>query len=311
MKLSELVAFRNHLKAWSIKDAQRTAELDLENIMHLIETRPGQFGTTTQMLNQNLEQVRLSYSHFDQTIQQLKQQIDSAIEIAEKTYFRESYTLYESMVHETTDYILDRRASVSPDSMNTMRARLQYYADWRYPGMIIRPGREDFIEDLVAYDPLYVVDINRELLAPGIERFHEDYQRRIRPYIIEEVQYHHILEKIPNNQFGLVFAYNYFNFRPLEVIKQYLAEVYHKLRPGGTFIMTFNDCDRDKAVMLCENHFCCYTPGMLIRELAQTLGYEIVFSFDDNGPSTWLELKKPGQLQSIRGGQTLAKIINK
>jgi hypothetical protein len=103
----------------------------------------------------------------------------------------------------------------------------------------------------------------------------------------------------------------FFNFRPFEVLKKYLTEIYQKLRPGGMFVLTFNDCDRDKGVMLVEQHFCCYTPGYLIRELAQSLGYEILFSWTDQGPTTWLELRKPGEFESLRGGQSLAKILPK
>ena len=75
--------------------------------------------------------------------------------------------------------------------------------------------------------------------------------------------------------------------------------------------MTFNDCDRAKAVILVEQHYCCYTPGYLVRELAQSLGYEIAFAWTDQGPSTWLELRRTGEQPSLRGGQALAKILPK
>jgi hypothetical protein len=63
--------------------------------------------------------------------------------------------------------------------------------------------------------------------------------------------------------------------------------------------------------MLVEQKYCCYTPGHLIMQLAQTLGFEIVFKWSDEGPWTWLELQRPGELTSVRGGQALAKIIPK
>ena len=141
--------------------------------------------------------------------------------------------------------------------------------------------------------------------------FNEQYQNRLRTYTINERQDTAVLNKLPDGQFGLVFAYNFFNFKPFEVIKKYFAEIYQKLRPGGIFALTFNDCDRDKGVMLVEQHFCCYTPGYLVRELAQSIGFEIVFSWTDGGPTTWLELRKPGEFESLRGGQALAKVIPK
>ena len=164
---------------------------------------------------------------------------------------------------------------------------------------------------MVGLDPLYLVDTHYDLLTPCMEKYPEAYQRRLRPYVINERATVPILHKIPDNQFGACLVYNFFNFRPLEVIKRYLEEILQKLRPGGTLIMTINDCDRDKGVMLVEQHYTCYTPGYLIINLAQSLGYELVIKWHDDGPSTWIELKRPGDLTSLRGGQTLAKIMPK
>jgi hypothetical protein len=75
--------------------------------------------------------------------------------------------------------------------------------------------------------------------------------------------------------------------------------------------MTFNDCDYWQGVALVERYYSCYTPGFLVKELATSLGYEIEFSYNNNTNITWLELKKPGKLQSLRGGQTLAKTVVK
>jgi SAM-dependent methyltransferase len=158
---------------------------------------------------------------------------------------------------------------------------------------------------------LYLVDESHDLLQPAVSQFNEQYQQRLRTYAINERSGEEILGGLPNGQFGLVLAYNFFNFRPFEVIRTYLAEIYQKLRPGGMLAMTFNDCDKTKGVMLVEQHFCCYTPGYLVRELAQSLGFQVAFSWSDQGPTTWVELQKPGNFVSLRGGQALAKIIPK
>jgi hypothetical protein len=177
--------------------------------------------------------------------------------------------------------------------------------------MIIRPGVEKFIEDMVGFDPLYLIDQEHDLLMPAFNRFPEEYQRRLRMYTVKENVDSEILDKIPHSQFGFCLTYNFFEFKPFEIVRKYMTEVYQKLKPGGTFIMTFNDCDRDKAVKLVEQRYACYTPGSLVRELASTIGYTQNFSWDNDGPTTWLELRKPGTLTSLRGGQTLAKIIKK
>jgi hypothetical protein len=54
-----------------------------------------------------------------------------------------------------------------------------------------------------------------------------------------------------------------------------------------------------------------YTPGSLVRAWANYLGFEEVFCHATGGPSVWIEFQKPGQSTSLRGGQSLAKILPK
>lgn len=312
MKLSELVAFRNQLNKMTSLEVQHTADVSLNKITHLVETQSTQFANFTNELATRRAEINQSYQNFEHQLIQLKTEIAKLIEIAEKPWFQESYRLYEEeMVHETVEYILNRRPVLTSEIETTLRSRLMNYTDWRYPGMIIRPGRETFIQDMVSYDPLYLVDLDRELLTPAISQFPDPYQQRLRPYVITERGDEPILNKLPNGQFGICLVYNFFNFRPFEVIRHYLTEIYDKLKPGGTLIMTINDCDSEKAVDLVERHFACYTPGYLIKNLAESVGYQQIFTWNDGGPTTWLELRKPGQITSLKGGQSLAKILSK
>lgn len=312
MKLSELVNYRTQLEAASVGPIKRSSDAEIERITHLVENQPTQIAEFAKQLQQKRQDIQQAFTNFDNDLQDLKSQLKQLIETTEKPWFAESYKLYEEgMAHETAEYILNRRPSISAETEQFYRTRIVRYNSWQHPAMIIRPGRETYINELLATDPLYLVDENHDLLLPALSLFNEQYQNRLRTYTINERQGQEILGKLPNGQFGLVFAYNFFNFRPFEVLKKYFAEIYEKLRPGGVLAMTFNDCDRDKGVMLVEQHFCCYTPGYLVKELAQSLGYEIAFSWTDQGPSTWLELKKPGEFESLRGGQALAKVIPK
>jgi hypothetical protein len=164
---------------------------------------------------------------------------------------------------------------------------------------------------MVGFDPLYLVDIRYELFQPSLDKFNSLYQNRLRTHIVTENLNEDILTNIPNNQFGFCLAYDYLNYRPFEIIKKYLIEMYQKLKSGGTFILTFNDCDKASAVELAEKNERPYTPGNLIKSLAISLGYEIVFTDTTDEASTWLELRKSGTLTSLRGGQTLARILPK
>ncbi len=312
MKLSTLVAFRNNLKQLSSVEIQRESDINLRTIIHVANEQPLPLSNFSQSLISAQADINSSYEKFEDQLNQLKKEVANQIEIAEKPWFQESYRLYEEeMVNETVEYILNRRPELTYESEMMLKSRLMNYTDWKCPGMIIRPGRENFIQQMVSYDPLYLIDQDRDLLTPAMTQFPELYQQRLRPYTINEHDTHPILHKIPQGQFGICLVYNFFNFRPLEVIKQYLEEIYTKLKPGGTLIMTINDCDNEKAVDLVERHFACYTPGYLIKNLAQNIGYKLTFSWDDGVPMTWLELQRPGQVTSLKGGQTLAKRVAK
>jgi SAM-dependent methyltransferase len=307
MKLSELVAYRNQLDALSSVHPLKNVNLELDKILHLVGTQPE---LMTHDLDSQYANIQQAFVKFEDDLNNLKSQLKQKIETAERPWFQESYTLYEGELMQVAESVLELR---KPNTLDTtpFQTRLSQYANWKYPALIIRPGLETFIENMVAYDPLYLVDLSHDYLTPAMNKFNEQYQNRLRPYVVSEALDQDILVKLPNDQFGMCLAYNYFNFRPFEILKKYLAEIYQKLKPGGILAFTFNDCDRPSAVRLVENYYCCYTPGYLVRELAVSMGYEIVYSWNDPGPTTWLELKKPGELTSLKGGQTLAKIVPK
>jgi hypothetical protein len=312
MKLSELIAFRNQLELLSISSTKIAVDQDLNLTRHLMHNYPHAFSELTQQLDQQRDNIQQQLDVFGSLLDQVKHEIKLVIAEQEKPWFAESYRLYEQeMPSETNEYILNRREELSEEAQDFLLRRLENYTDWRFPGMIIRPGREKFTRGIVANDPLYLIDQHYDLLLPAMEEFPEAYQRRLRTYVVNEREIDPILHKIPNSQFGLCLVYNFFNFRPFEIIKQWLLEIQTKLRPGGVLIMTINDCDREKAVMLVESHFACYTPGYLILDMVKSLGFEVLSTWHNNGPMTWIELRNPGQLTSLRGGQTLAKIVAK
>jgi len=310
MKLSELVDYYNQLDQMDLNPECGDATRHLDSIAHVIANHHLQIGDRTAVLEADLAGIKESIQRFENTISDLKHNVQTQITAQEPAYFQESLRLHEQeMCFDTTEYILNRKLGIDDDSNILLRTRLKSYGDWRVPGMIIRPGRETFIEDMVPLDPLYLVDHTQDLLDPSMSKFTIEYRRRLRPYIISDWHMHKILSDLPDNQFGLVFAYNYFNYKPLELIKRYLDEILEKLRPGGAFVMTYNNCDRSHAVALAEQKFMCYTPGRHIQKYAESIGFEIVYNHTGAGDLTWIELRKPGKITSLRGGQTLGKIM--
>ena len=312
MKLSELVALKNQLDSMSMSTTKKQVDQDLNGVCHALNTYADEFSQLIQQLDTQKNHVQKQLDTYGNLIDTVRQQVNQKIRDQEKSWFEESYRLYEHETPtETTEYILNRREIFTPETQQILLRRLENYVGWRFPGMIIRPGLENFVRGMVANDPLYLIDQHRDLLKPAVEKFNQAYQNRLRTYVVDERGSDPILAKIPDAQFGLCLVYNFFNFRPFEIIKQWLWEIQVKLRPGGILIMTINDCDREKAVRLVESHFACYTPGYLILDMVQSMGFEVLSTWNNDGPMTWIELRKPGELTTVRGGQTLAKVISK
>jgi hypothetical protein len=273
------------------------------------------FGQGLIEKNQSLQQA---FSNFEQQLLVLKREVQKQIEHEGNTWLQRSYQLYEKQLNE--------RLAQSPDALKlhrnkptridaevekTLKTRVASYCDWHHPAMIFHPMLEPFTQEMVGADPLYLVDESHYLLEPTLSQFNQTYQHRLRPYVIDESVDQPILGQLPDGQFGFCLAYNYMDYKPFEIIKKYIDELYQKLLPGGTLAFTFNDCDRYQAMQAVEQEITSYTPGSLIRGWAKYVGFEEVFCLEDNGPWSWIELRKPGQLTSLRGGQSLAKILPK
>ena len=322
MKLSELVYYYNQLEVLSSVPAQTEAGRSLDEITQRIQEQPLPVLELFKLqFQQQQHEIDQQFDRYCELLDQAKKQVKDQVSRTETAMFQQSYQVYEqekkqfAQATETRQehyqQILDRLPEVQEQTQQIYLSRILRYSDWHHAAMILHPGRADFIHHMVDHDPLYIIDESRELLQPAMDQFNTAYQQRLRTYVIDEQEDTAILAKVPDNQFGLCLVYNFFNFKPFEVVKQYLVEIYSKLAPGGVLMMTINDCDNYKAVILVEQFFGCYTPGNLICGVATSIGFEKVFSWNDGGPSTWLEFKKPGHLNSIKGEQTLAKIMPK
>lgn len=331
-KLSDLVNFYNHLCALTALDAKEDTNKELQKI--------------TQLSNDSeLDFLRLQlldmFNHFENHFNLIKERVKSQIREDERAYLQDSYKFYEQTqsfrnlwfnmefdnelsedekdrpklkeenVQRQIESILNSRLDLSDTAQEYIKNRILFYSSWQKTTMIIRPALEQWIQILVSNDPLYLVDDSYDLLKPAMSQFNSLYQSRLRPYTIREDQDQDIFWQLPDNQFGVVLAYNYFNHKPFEIIRQYLTEIYSKIRAGGTLLMTYNDCDRWEGVKAVEHFSGLYTPGFLILDFAKSLGFEQGITWHENGPWTWVEFHKPGEWNSLRGGQTLAKILPK
>lgn len=319
MKLSDLVAYRDDIAQHSVaKDASRMFKTVQDLINDVNANRVSEahdkirFGEGTY-----LEQALEDNALLEQTVNDVQQnlefyleQLDIAIVEQGEQYLRDSRDHFDQgWKLDDVNVILDRKLEYTKELADKLRSRLSVYADWRYPGLCVGPMRSEFTDELISNDPLYVCDIDEQLLTPFLEEQNDVYRHRVRPYVIQHWDWNRKLFKdLPNGQFGLVFIANYFEYKPLEGIKSILTEVHDLLRPGGTCMFTFNDCDNYQNIKLCEVGFKSYTPGNMLMEVAKELGYKITYKHDHAYGFGWMEITKRGSLRTRKGGQVLAKV---
>lgn len=312
MKLSEIIAYKNLLDEMTPLNSAPSVHDILNPILTVVKNKDIQFEYLTQQLQDHYRYVHKSLNDFENTIEDIKISIQKIVEQTESLYYKNSTEFYFSdSLNELPEYILDRKLPVFDEVIGKLVSRIKLHNDWKHAGLIIRPGHENWITHLVGCDPLYLVDYSKELLEPAVLRFNDQYQRRLRTYTIEESLDKPIFDCIPDAQLGICLVWNFFNYKPIEIIELYLKELFGKLKPGGTLAMTFNNCDRAEGTELFEKHFMSYTPGREVVSMAEKLGYQVTFNFRTDSSNTWLELQRPGELSSIKGGQALAKILYK
>jgi hypothetical protein len=311
MKLSDTVARLNLFDSLDVASECATAMGTLNHIAYVVTEHAKPYQPASNDIIKTHNELINNITKFSAQVESLKQELQTDIAQQEQEYLTKSLQVYREMRYGTADAVLNRRMRIDDDDDLMLRSRLRNLTDWRLPGMIIRPGVETYIEEMVPLDPLYVVDHDPELMSPAISKFTPEYQRRLCEYVIDDWADGPVLDKLPDNQFGTIFAYHYFNHKPMPIICKFLTEFYQKLRPGGSVLMTYNNCDRAHGVIRAEHTWMSYTPKRLIEQHAIKTGFELTNSYDGKGDVSWLEFRKPGNIVSLRGGQTLAKIVAK
>lgn len=312
MKLSEIVSYLNHLDSLSSRPQAHEFVNKILAMINNVQLSTVQIPGAVEQLTQARLQVSKAVEQFEQEFSQLRQQVQHLIEQREPEYFQNSQDLYNTGYrNDSPEHIKNRRITVDPVTEMLIQNRLKLYTSWRHPALIIRPAHALGVQDLVACDPMYFADTNGKLLELTESWFTPEYQRRLRRYVIDEYSDRPQLADFPQGQFGLIYAYHFFEYRPWPVLEQYLTQCLNLLRPGGVVAFTYNNCDLWRRVGMVEHYSACYTPGRLVKNLIHKLGFETVYEHNDQTNTSWLELQRPGKYSSIRGGQVLASVLQR
>lgn len=309
MKLSDLVQFLNYLDQYDLTETHTNSLAPIDAIASMIQKSDCLDQFSKDPVMQSLDQVDTAVQNFSNTVQSLKNNIMQQINDLEKPLFAASTHQFNTATNdEGFKYICGRKTVLVGVAQDCFEQRLKIHSSWQHPGLVFRPIHLSAFREIVSLDPMYLVDTNEALLSLVTEELTDRYKKRIRNYVMKQHSTGRILERLPNHQFGLIAAQDFLNYKPIEFINKLIGEIFYLLKPGGAFVFTYNDCDYSGAVKLAEQGFACYTPGRLIKQHAIKLGFDINYEFNAINGTGILELGKPGQKTSLRGGQTLAVI---
>ena len=309
-KLSDLVDIRNKaeelLHTENIRQEIRAHSQVVEKILDY----PGPHVSHAKIITNDTVQLLRQLDNIKASVEQMCRDLDLEISNITESYFKRGYKINGSYATNRTTVEVERESRemfLHAETKNTILSVIGKYADWQYPGLEIGPGDGQWTDSLVACEPLYLVDIHREFLDSTVSKFNEKYRNKIRTYVTKETE----LRLLPKEQFGFVFSWNVFNFLTLDLIEQYLTEVYQILRPGGVFMFSYNNVDRPAAAALVEIGFMSYVPRRLLLEKIKEHGYEIIQTADLDETVSWVEIRKPGTLKTIKAQPIVGYVCQK
>ncbi len=314
MKLSELVKLRNDLTQLSFV-ASRMALEEVDRHLSSIHDASLRHDYKDQLskILKVVDYVENELFVTENQIPEIIKQID--LELIERTneYLDTGYSINGIPFCHSMSVECERTIKLLP-MHNETRAevivRSRKYTDWRYPALEIGPGDGTWTEHLIAGDPLYIADVHREFLDNTLNKFNPVYKNRVRPYLIGADGISDTdLSALPQNQFGFIFAWNVFNYFPLNYTKLMLDQCMKLLRPGGVMMFSFNNCDIVRCAEYAENGLASWMPQTLLVNTCKELGFEVITVASIEETVNWIEIKKPGELKTVKAHQVLGEIV--
>jgi SAM-dependent methyltransferase len=305
MKLNELVRLRNQL-AGALDSSILNLELEknCSRLLNLASDIDPVIASSIINLAKDHQDIALLYQRDHDQLTNLLSVIQEQINQLATKFFEENYQL-ELRYLDPESIRNTRVLKHDPEFEKILTQRINLYSNWQYPALEIGCRDGEWTKLLVASDPLYIADVYDEFLSSAVQQFPPLFQGRVRKYLIHDF---YKIPNLPKNQLGLIFSYNFFNYLSVDSIKQFLIQAMEWLRPGGTIIFTYNNADLPAAAAYAENYFMTYVPESILVPMAESIGFETVYLHNCEPAYSIIELQKPGELRSIKVGQTAGEI---
>jgi phospholipid N-methyltransferase len=317
MKISELVRIKEQLLRFKSPTFSTFIESKFKETSIYVDNMLSSFvfGDIKNNLARQLTRLDSHIKQTDELIANLIQYVEKLIEEKVKEFYKSGYLINgveftsETDVHNERQY---RTVICNEDVRQIIITDIRNHTNSKYPALEIGPGDGQWTEYMVAGDPLYIVDIHPEFIESTKSKFPIEYQRRLRSYLLGwNGLPKDDLSILPQNQFGFIFAWQVFDFFPLDKTKLYLEQCFNLLRPGGVMMFSYNDCEFSAASVYAEIGFKSWMTKTLLTKTCKEVGLEIVDTKDSLSGFHWIKIKKPGELKTVKSGQSMGEIIHR
>lgn len=312
MKLHELVDLKNRLlKFQNTESMFINSELNnFRTLLHLIGVIDftdikNELHTTIDSINQSSDDLK---NLLDKLIQLVNQSIDTIV----RDWYKMGYLTNTGEACSQLDAESERtfrEGKVPYDVKSRIHGLISKYTNDAYPVLEIGPGDGIWTDYLVAGDPLYLLDRHQEFLDNTKNKYPDQYKNRIRAYkILHGDLPDSDCSLLPQSQFNFIFSWNVFNYFPLDYTTAFLISAYKLLRPGGVMVFSYNNCEEVDCAKFAEIGYASWMPKSLLKNKILELGFEII-NLDSNSGWHWAEIRKPGELSTVKVHQSLGEIV--
>lgn len=315
MKLSELVKLKQKLLSVSVGDLRYQLDMIDGRVASLLDMHMhADYMEDVNGLINKLDNIQNILDNFENVVPTIISKLDTEIAELTKEFHRRGYVINGLVACDAANKELERAMrsyAMTSTTRSEIIVRLRSYTDWHYPALEIGPGDGIWTDHLVAADPLYLIDVDPEYLQNTLGKFNEVYQKRIRPYVtgawVGKSDFDYGI--LPKNQFSFIFAWNVFDYFPMYETELALTQCFELLRPGGTMMFSYNNCEIPKSAEFAEEGVKSWMPKAQLLDLCRHLGFAITHAEDVEETVSWVEIKKPGELKTVKAHQVLGKIV--
>lgn len=311
MKLANLVKNKNLIKEIDHDSFLKNYEEYVNSLVSILMTCDASKASFIEQLQIELSNLKTTCDHTNSILENINNHIQREINEIVKDWNKRGYIVADGFTGSDSfpaDKEREVRSFITSDkTKQKILSIIQTFTIPKYACLEIGPGDGVWTPFLVAGDPLYLVDIQQEFLDSTAFKFPEQYRKRLRPYLLEFNDCFN-LSKLPQNQIGFVFSWNVFEYFPATETRLYLESCYNVLRPGGRMLFSYNNCN----FIECVNHAEMGNKSWMTEEILLSICSEIGFEIEktDSSEESWMLIKKPGELKTVKTHQALGEIIN-